>query len=226
MMSNKSKPKAIHSASLEAAIYYRQARFTLSAPKLEALGEDAGLEVAFAGRSNAGKSTALNAITDQKQLARTSKTPGRTQEIVLFELDSKHRLADLPGYGYAKVSKQQKARWDFELERYFQQRESLCGLFLIMDIRHPLRPGDWQMISWCKQAALPSHVLLTKADKVTRNVARATIVKVANELEQHEVLGSVQTFSGASKDGVADAHEVLDRWFSRPSSSEEPYGNT
>ena len=218
-MSNKSKPEAIDSAAREAAIYYRQACFTLGAPKLESLGEDVGREVAFAGRSNAGKSTALNAITDQKSLARTSKTPGRTQEIILFELDAQHRLADLPGYGYAKVSKQHKARWNFELERYFQQRQSLCGLFLIMDIRHPLKPGDWQMIRWCGEASLPCHVLLSKADKMKRSQARTALMKVVEELQEQSVLGSVQTFSGSNKDGVTDAHRVLDEWFGRTKAS-------
>ncbi len=207
--------------SLEPATFYRQAKFLLSAPRIESLGADDGLEIAFAGRSNAGKSTALNAITDQKSLARTSKTPGRTQEVVLFALDDHHRLADLPGYGYAKVSKSQKRDWELELERYFQRRESLCGLFLIMDIRHPLREGDWQMIHWCSAAGLPCHVLLSKADKLKRGAAKAATMRVVTALEDAGVAGSVQTFSGTTRDGVPAALAILDSWFGRSNDSEQ-----
>ncbi len=209
---NRDNPVIVFDAS-ERAKFYRRATFALSAPRIESLGADTGAEVAFAGRSNAGKSTALNAIAGQKSLARTSKTPGRTQQVVLFELVEGYRLADLPGYGYAKVAKSQKKQWDIELERYFRHRQSLRGLILIMDIRHPLREGDWQMLRWCAAAGLPCHCLLTKADKLKRGPARNAAFAVARELRDEGFVGSVQTFSGTSKDGVADVHEILHQWF-------------
>ena len=199
--------------------FYQRARFLLSAPRIERLGADIGAEVAFAGRSNAGKSTALNAIVGQRSLARTSKTPGRTQQIVLFELDENHRLADLPGYGYAKVSKEQKRKWDHELERYFQLRQCLRGLILIMDIRHPLRDSDWRMIQFCSGAQLPCHIMLTKADKLKSGAVKSATMNVVNQLGDESAIRSVQTFSGTSKDGVRDAREVLNGWFERAETS-------
>lgn len=195
--------------------FYQRAQFLISAPRVEKLSADEGAEIAFAGRSNAGKSTALNAIVSQKSLARTSKTPGRTQQVVLFELDADHRLADLPGYGYAKVSKQQKAQWDRELQRYFELRQSLRGLVLIMDIRHPLKDSDWKMIHWCAAAELPCHILLSKSDKLKRGATRSAVLAVVKQLRDEGFGGSVQSFSGASKDGVVEARQVLDEWFER-----------
>jgi len=155
---------------------YRSAAYIISAHKLSQLPADEGFEVAFAGRSNAGKSSAINALTEQKSLARTSKTPGRTQQIVIFNIDEKRRIADLPGYGYAKVPAQLRNHWKQVLQRYFTSRESLLGVVLVMDIRHPMRPFDQQMVTWCKYSNVPCHVLLTKADKLKRGKLGVVLV--------------------------------------------------
>ncbi len=195
--------------------FYNRAEFIEAAHQLRQLPHDVGYEVAFAGRSNAGKSTALNAITSRKSLARTSKTPGRTQQIVVFQLDEDRRLCDLPGYGYAKVPPSMRKHWDETLGLYFQTRESLKGLVLIMDIRHPLKESDWQILRWCESAKLPCHILLTKSDKLKRSQIKQTLFKVANEISGLDLEASIQDFSGASGDGVAEAHEVLNGWLGR-----------
>ena len=161
---------------------FRQATYVLSAHHPGQLPPDEGIEVAIAGRSNAGKSSAINALTDQKSLARTSKTPGRTQQIVIFEVDEGRRLADLPGYGFAKVPQSLKEHWQRAMEEYFRTRQSLRGVVLVMDIRHPMRPFDQQMLAWCEAAGLPCHVLLTKADKLKRGPARSTLLQVRKQL--------------------------------------------
>jgi GTP-binding protein len=189
---------------------YRQARYIISAHKLMQLPDDSGMEVAFAGRSNAGKSSAINRLTDQKSLARTSKTPGRTQQIVIFDIDEHRRIADLPGYGYAKVPAKLKAHWRNVVQQYFVQRASLQGVVLVMDIRHPLRPFDVQMLSWCDDTGLPCHVLLTKADKYKRGPAQATLLKVRKSLPAG---ASVQVFSAKSGDGVPDLIHQLNSWY-------------
>lgn len=157
---------------------FRIASYVLSAHELKQLPRDAGIEVAIAGRSNAGKSSAINTFTDQKALARTSKTPGRTQQIVIFELDENRRIADLPGYGYAKVPLKLKAHWRKIMQRYFETRSCLKGVVLVMDIRHPMREFDQQMLSWCHAEEVPCHILLTKADKLKRGPAQSTLLKV------------------------------------------------
>ncbi|MBA3581336.1 MAG: YihA family ribosome biogenesis GTP-binding protein [Gammaproteobacteria bacterium] len=192
---------------------YRQARFISSAPDITLLPQDKVREIAFAGRSNAGKSSALNAITDQKQLARVSNTPGRTQMINLFELPDGQRLIDLPGYGYAKVPDAIKRHWQTHLQRYFVEREQLAGLILIMDIRHPLQDLDWQMIKWCAAEDVPLHILLTKADKLTYNVGKTTLLQVQRAIEDANIVATLQLFSATAKNGVDDVHEVLDAWF-------------
>ena len=137
---------------------FRQAEYTLAAHHLHQLPPDTGWEVAIAGRSNAGKSSALNVLTGQKSLARTSKTPGRTQQIVIFRVDDDRRIADLPGYGYAKVPQDLKAHWQQVMQDYFETRESLRGVVLVMDIRHPMKPFDQMMLEWCAATGLPCHV--------------------------------------------------------------------
>ena len=149
-------------------ISFAKAQFLLSAPTLSQCPDDTGCEVAFAGRSNAGKSSAINVLTRQGKLARTSKTPGRTQLINFFSLTEHCRLVDLPGYGYAKVPKAVKQRWDEHLAEYLQRRQSLRGLILLMDVRHPLQDFDRQMVLWADQSDMPVHILLTKADKLKR----------------------------------------------------------
>lgn len=193
---------------------YHQARFALSVAKLSQLPPDEGFEVAFAGRSNAGKSSAINKITGQKALARTSKTPGRTQLINYFTLDEQRRLVDLPGYGYAKVSLDIKLRWQETMERYLSVRRSLKGLILLMDVRHPLKEIDKQLLTWCWQVGMPVHVLLTKADKLNRGPAQSILLDVRRELEDNAPPGTttVQLFSALKGTGTEEVYGVLDRW--------------
>jgi len=179
--------------------YYSQAKFSLSAPDIKHLGADEGIEVAFAGRSNAGKSSALNTLTKQKALARTSKTPGRTQLINVFELDEQRRLIDLPGYGYAKVPEQMKIRWQQNLGKYLDTRQSLKGLMIMMDIRHPLKQFDIQMVRWANQKNLDVHILLTKSDKFKHGAAMASLHGVVAELKKLELRASAQLFSSLKK---------------------------
>lgn len=192
--------------------YYRKAQFLISVGKLSQLPDDEGYEVAFAGRSNAGKSSAINVLTNNQQLARTSKTPGRTQLINYFSLDESRRLVDLPGYGYAKVSKQVKQEWDALLDGYLRSRESLRGLILLMDCRHPLKEFDQQMIQWCAATELPLHILLTKSDKLKRGAAANTLQKVKSQLNAIMPQASVQLFSALKKTGTDNLILVLDKW--------------
>ncbi len=192
---------------------YRKARFLTSAARLDQAPPDSGHEVAFAGRSNAGKSSAINALCDQRVLARTSKTPGRTQLLNFFEIDPQRRLVDLPGYGFAKVSLSIKQQWQGELGRYLERRECLRGLMLMMDIRHPLKEFDVQMLEWAASIGLPTHVLMTKADKLKKGPAAASVLKVRKVLADHRELFSVQAFSALKRQGIDEAHAVLDRWF-------------
>lgn len=191
---------------------FRQALFLTSANKISQLPPDEGAEVAFAGRSNAGKSSALNAITDNRSLAKTSKTPGRTQLINFFSLDETHHLVDLPGYGYAKVPMSVKLHWQQVLSAYLQQRQCLRGLVLLMDVRHPLKEFDYQMLDWCRQQQMPVHVLLTKADKLKRGAASATLQKVKKALRDEYPQASVQLFSAQDKQGLELAHQRLIEW--------------
>ena len=192
---------------------YRQAQYTISATQLSELPVDEGIEVAFAGRSNAGKSSAINTITDQKSLARTSKTPGRTQMINFFNLDESRSLVDLPGYGYAKVPEKVKIRWQQTLGKYLETRQSLRGLVLMMDIRHPLKEFDLQMIKWANNAELSVHILLTKSDKLKRGAANSCLLLVNKELQKKELLASVQLFSSLNHEGKEEAIEQLNQWF-------------
>lgn len=192
--------------------YFNRAKFLISAAKLAQLPADDGCEVAFAGRSNAGKSSAINVLTGNQQLARTSKTPGRTQLINIFALDVQRRLVDLPGYGYAKVSKQVKQQWDALLDDYLRNRRSLRGLILLMDSRHPLKEFDLQLIQWCADAELPLHILLTKSDKLSRGAAANTLQKVKAGLKKTMPQASVQLFSALKKSGTDNLILVLDKW--------------
>jgi len=189
---------------------FRIARYVISAHQLKQLPKDRGIEVAIAGRSNAGKSSAINTLTDQRSLARTSKTPGRTQQIVIFELDEERRIADLPGYGYAKVPLKLKAHWRAVMERYFQTRQCLRGVVLVMDIRHPMREFDQQMLAWCDSSGLPCHILLTKADKLKRGPAQSTLLKVRGDLPD---IASIQIFSSLKKTGLDELVDKLSGWY-------------
>lgn len=195
---------------------YQHATFLKSAAKVNQLPEDIGIEIAFAGRSNAGKSSALNCLCGIRQLARTSKTPGRTQLINLFTLENEQqRLVDLPGYGYAKVALQIKEDWQKNLAHYLDVRESLRGLVLLMDIRHPLKELDQMMIDWACNRDLPIHILLTKADKLSRGQAQSTVLLVRKQYELLKDLISVQLFSSLKKQGVDELIIKLNEWFAQ-----------
>ena len=176
------------------------------------LPSDQGSEVAFAGRSNAGKSSAINTITGHKGLARTSKTPGRTQEINMFVLDDRHRIVDLPGFGYARVPGTVKRQWQRLLNRYLEERRSLRGLVFVMDARHPLRADDSQFLQWCQQTAMPVHVLLTKCDKLSRGRAAATLQEIEAALQQFDPHVSVQLFSSTKRQGVERVRALMVDW--------------
>lgn len=195
-------------------VQYRSAVFDISVAQLDKLPMDEGAEVAFAGRSNAGKSSAINRITGQKSLARTSKTPGRTQLINFFRLDERRCLVDLPGYGYAKVAEAIKRRWQETMEQYLSTRQSLKGLVLLMDVRHPLKEIDQQLLQWCWDVGMPVHVMLTKADKFKRGAAQNILLQVERELAEHspEGLTSVQLFSSTKGTGLDEVYRVLDSW--------------
>lgn len=188
----------------------REAAFARASALPAQFPPDAGREVAFAGRSNAGKSSAINAITGRRALARTSKLPGRTREVVFFTLDARHRLADLPGYGYAAVDHATRARWQVLLPAYFRRR-ALAGVVLVMDARHPLRDSDAALLELA--GTRPVHVLLTKADKLARGAAARTLAQVRAELEANAPgLRSVQLFSVLSGAGLEEARAVVLAW--------------
>jgi GTP-binding protein len=192
---------------------YHQAKFMLSASQLSEAPEDQGKEVAFAGRSNAGKSSAINTLTRQNGLARISKTPGRTQLLNFFEIDEQRKFVDLPGYGYAKVPLAVKKKWHKMMETYLHKRDALCGIVLVMDVRHPLTDFDMQMIEWSEYTQLPLHILLTKADKLNFGAAKNTLFKVQKELSDVDATVTLQLFSSLKKTGIDDVHQVLDQWF-------------
>ncbi|QDP71346.1 YihA family ribosome biogenesis GTP-binding protein [Legionella israelensis] len=192
---------------------YSKTFFLKSAAKVNQLPKDEGYEVAFAGRSNAGKSSALNALTGSRQLARTSKTPGRTQLMNVFSVDEHRRLVDLPGYGYAKVALSIKQNWQRHLAHYLECRQSLKGLVLVMDIRHPLKELDQMMISWALKRELALHVLLTKADKLSRSEGKNICIKVQKQYQSFQHLVSVQTFSALKKEGLEPLIEQLNQWY-------------
>ena len=192
---------------------YHQAKFLKSSPNLKDTPPDVGKEIAFAGRSNAGKSSAINTLTRQNALARTSKTPGRTQMLNFFEISGQQRLVDLPGYGYAKVPLEVKEKWHQLMEIYLTQRKSLCAIVLVMDVRHPLTDFDWQMIEWCQHTGLALHILLTKADKLTFGAAKNTLLHVQRELKDVNVPITAQLFSALKKTGIDEVHQALDGLF-------------
>lgn len=201
---------AISEYSTSSLNWLRKAEFLMSAPKLNLCVEDTGYEIAFAGRSNAGKSSAINALTNQKQLARASKRPGRTQMINFFSLGNPdQRLVDLPGYGYAAVPEAMKIVWQKELENYLIHRKSLQGLVLLMDIRHPLQHFDVMMLEWAHSRHLFVHVLLTKADKLNRGPASAALQEVKAALKKIKLSFSIQLFSSLNKQGLEELASVM-----------------
>ncbi|MFT6625594.1 MAG: GTP-binding protein [Cycloclasticus sp.] len=189
---------------------YHRAEFLLSAPNLKTTPEGIEFEVAFAGRSNAGKSSAINTLTNQKSLARTSKTPGRTQQLVYFKLDEQRCLVDLPGYGYAKVPLNVQIKWQKELEQYMEKRKALNGLVLLVDIRRSLAEYDLQMINYAKHLNLDVFVALTKADKLNRNAAKNTLFAAQKQLKGSCANVQVELFSSLKKEGIEQLHNWLD----------------
>lgn len=189
----------------------QKATFLVSAAKVDQCPDDAGYEVAFAGRSNAGKSSAINVLT-RANLARTSKTPGRTQLINFFSIDDERRIVDLPGYGYAKVPLPLKEHWKKHLDAYLSTRQSLVGIFLMMDIRHPLTDFDKVLLEWAGSSGLPVHILLTKADKLTFGVAKNTLLKVRQQLAAYGSEISIQLFSAVKREGLDESYCTLRQW--------------
>jgi GTP-binding protein len=193
--------------------HYNQARFSISAPDITHLCPDEGIEVAFAGRSNAGKSSALNRLTRQNSLARTSKTPGRTQLINVFKLDEERRLIDLPGYGYAKVPMAIKLKWQKSLGEYLQKRNSLKGIIVLMDIRHPFKDLDQELIHWAVSADLPVLALLTKADKFKSGKRKNQLLMAREAAMAFCGDVTVDVFSSLNGLGLDNLQSVLDSWF-------------
>jgi len=195
------------------ALDYRRARYLKSAPTLRECPPDSGGEVAFAGRSNAGKSSAINTLTGNRKLARTSKTPGRTQLLNFFSIDEQHRLVDLPGYGFAKVPLAVKNEWQQHLDAYLSARQSLRGLVLLMDIRHPLQPFDTLLLDWAARSGMPVHVLLTKADKLTYGAGKTVLLQVQKVMAAKSGLqATAQVFSAHNGEGLEALQQRLDSW--------------
>jgi GTP-binding protein len=197
-------------------INFKSAEFLTSAPSLKQCPPDNGVEVAFAGRSNSGKSSAINTLTRNKKLVRTSKTPGRTQMINFFKLQNSAdlRLVDLPGYGYAKVSKALQEKWQKHLSEYLNERQSLSGIILVMDIRLPMQEYDRMMMNWAVESEMPLHGLLNKSDKLSRGAAQNSLLKYRSELQKSgfDNFVSLQTFSSVSGDGVDQLAQHLKTW--------------
>ena len=206
-------------------IHFQKAHFLISAPDINHLDKhlpvESGIEIAFAGRSNAGKSSALNRLTRQKSLARTSKTPGRTQLINVFEIEEGKRLIDLPGYGFAKVPLEMKLKWQRSLGEYLQQRDSLKGLVVLMDIRHPFKDLDQQLIYWAIDADIPVLALLTKADKLKQGARKSTLLKMRKEAKNFEGNVKVELFSSLKGIGVDVLEKTLAEWYASDQALEE-----
>ncbi|MDR2875031.1 MAG: ribosome biogenesis GTP-binding protein YihA/YsxC [Methylobacillus sp.] len=194
---------------------FQNAEFFISAHHLRDLPPATGLEIAFAGRSNAGKSSAINTLANHNRLAFVSKQPGRTQLINFFSLGDDRYLVDLPGYGYAKVPEEMRRHWQLTLSAYLSQRMSLHGLVLVMDARHPLTPLDRQMLDWFGSTGKPIHVLLTKSDKLSRSEAMKTLAATRKALSETWENCTAQLFSSLKKQGVEEAEKIIGNWLAR-----------
>jgi len=200
---------------------FQNAEFFISAHQLRDLPPATGIEIAFAGRSNAGKSSAINTLANHNRLAYVSKQPGRTQLINFFALGGDKYLVDLPGYGYAKVPEAMRKHWQDVLASYLSMRYSLYGLVLVMDARHPLTPLDQRMLEWFGPTGKPIHVLLTKSDKLSRSEAMKTLAAVRKELQENWGNCTVQLFSSLKKQGVEEAEKVIGAWLNPASDAAE-----
>lgn len=192
---------------------YHQAKFLLSAVDVKQLPPDQGLEVALVGRSNAGKSSVLNCLTQNKSLARVSKTPGRTQAINIFTLDDTRRIMDLPGYGFAKVPLAAKRKWEKTIDTYIEKRTCLQGLVLIMDIRHPFKPLDYELLTYCDYRSLPVHLVLNKADKLSQQAVNKTLQETKRVLTAFSNSVTFQVFSALKGKGTEELQHLLDQWY-------------
>ncbi len=192
---------------------FSHCEFLISAYKTDQLPDDDGMEIAFAGRSNSGKSTTINALTNHRGLAKVSKTPGRTQLFNCFEFKPNRRLVDLPGYGYAKVPIKMKRHWEKEIDHYLMNRQSLIGVVIIMDIRHPMKVFDEQMLTWADKSGLHSHVLLNKADKLNNNETKKSLMKVTKAIAKYSSSTTCQVFSALRKTGTAELSQIITPWF-------------
>lgn len=193
--------------------HYQKAYFLLSAADVKQLPLDEGIEIAIVGRSNAGKSSVLNKLTRNKQLARVSKTPGRTQLINVFVIDENRRLIDLPGYGYAKVPLATKKKWQKTVDTYIRIRDSLKGLILVMDVRHPFKTGDVQLLNYSASRSLPVHILLNKCDKLSKNQLAETVREVRGFLTEYGNSVTLQCFSALKGAGLKELQQFLDEWY-------------
>lgn len=195
---------------------YPSAQFLKSCPTAKDLPAETGPEVAFSGRSNSGKSSTLNKLCQQRGLAKVSKTPGRTQMINFFELSNGARLADLPGYGFAKVPEREKRRWQQLIDSYLTHRQTLAGLVIVMDARRPLLDHDWKMLQWCRETGLPAHIVLNKSDKLKRGILTKTLNKAQQEANDYLSDVSVQTLSAMKGTGLQQLQQKLDAWLTEP----------
>lgn len=202
------------------------AEFLTSAQHLGQCPEDEGAEIAFAGRSNAGKSSAINRLCSRRALARTSRTPGRTRLLNFFRLDDRRRLVDLPGYGYAKVDKGTREQWQRDLDDYLARRSSLVGVVLLMDVRHPLKEFDRMIVDWAAAAGMPLHILLTKADKLGWGAASKTLQAVRKALKDHPAPLSAQLFSSVNGRGCEEAWDRIGQWLEWPEAGADPAPET
>lgn len=194
--------------------HYKKAYFLLSVADVKQLPPDEGIEVAIVGRSNAGKSSVINKVTQIKNLARVSKTPGRTQLVNIFVLDDQRRLVDLPGFGFAKAPSALKVKWEKNVDNYISGRKCLKGLILVMDIRHPLKPLDWQMIAFCQHRELPVHILLNKCDKLSKRECGRTLAAVKTALTSYDNIVTFSVFSTLNATGLDELYRLLDHWYS------------
>ncbi len=192
---------------------YRQTSFIKSVQNLDQAPPDKGYEIAFVGRSNSGKSSSINSLCDQKSLARTSRTPGRTQLINFFEVDANRRIVDLPGYGYAAVSQDIKRVWQMSLIKYLEERECLKGVILVMDVRHPLKENDIQIIEWSSQSSIPVHILLSKIDKINLHEQKKILQETKNFVDEKNINASVQLFSSLKNWGMSEFDDKMNKWF-------------
>lgn len=193
--------------------FYHKAKFLLSVAEIKQLPPDQGIEVAMVGRSNAGKSSVLNRITQNKGLARVSKTPGRTQLVNIFVLDEARRIVDLPGYGYAKVPLSAKLKWQKTVDAYIEGRDCLKGVVLIMDIRHPFKELDSQLLKYCNHRNLPVHLVLNKADKLSNNQIAIVQREVKATLTEYHNSVTFQIFSALKGTGLDQLYSVLNKWY-------------